>query len=422
MSNSKTIRPWVWFILIAAGIAFWSANPLRSWRYQRQAHEAFLNGDPAAAKESLEAARLATPRSPQVHLLLARAARRLGDLDGFLRLLQQARELGLPRDQVEREQWILQAQAGDMETAEQHLPQLLRRDATDLNEVCAAFVSGYVHNYEFGQAFRYLDAWELDFPQDPEPHIMRARIRQSWHNVREAEKELRIALQLRPTWRGLPELLAQVLTEQNRFEEAAELLADVARKNPGDNRLQLAWADCLIRTGKIPEAKDILEKLEPAEAQNSDLLFGLGRIDLWEGNAERGLERLSQARQLDPQRNDIRYAYAQALAQAGQIDEARIVRESVERVTQAQARIFELSEQLVKTPQDLEARLEIGRTLLEHGDVNDGVAWLETILRFDPRYRPAHETLAEHYRKLGDEDRARQHAELAQQRLSDETR
>ena len=421
MSTERTIRPWVWFVLVAIPLALWSVNPLRSWRHQQTAQEAFLNGDPAAARQALELAREATPNSPRVHLLLARAARRLGDLEPFLDHLQKARDLGLPPGEVEREQWLLQAQAGNMEQVEPHLPQLLRRDASDLNEVCAAFVAGYAHNYEFGQAFRYLDAWEKDFPADPEPHIMRARIRQSWHNVREAEKELRIALQLRPTWRGLPELLAQVLTEQNRFEEAAELLAEVAQKNPHDNRLQLAWADCLIRTGRIPEARGLLEKLELPEAQNSDLLFGLGRIDLWEGNAERGLERLSLARNLDPQRTDVRYAYAQALAQAGQIDEARVERESVERVTQAQARIFELSEELVKTPQNLEARLEIARTLLEHGDVNDGVAWLETILRFDPRNREAHVTLAGHYRKLGDEERARQHAEQAQQPPTAET-
>ena len=170
------------------------------------------------------------------------------------------------------------------------MPQLLRRDATDLNEVCAAIVAGYVHNYEFDPAFRYLEAWEKDFPEDPEPHIMRARIRQSWHNVREAERELRQALALRPTWRGLPQMLAQVLTEQNRMEEAAEVLSQVARQQPDDNHLQLAWADCLIRTGRIPEAKTLFERLESSEPTSVELLFGLGRIDLWEGQTERGLE------------------------------------------------------------------------------------------------------------------------------------
>ena len=192
------------------------------------------------------------------------------------------------------------------------------------------------------------------------------------------------------------------------FRSAAELLSQVARQQPDDNHLQLAWADCLIRTGRIPEAKTLFERLESSEPTSVELLFGLGRIDLWEGQTERGLERLSRARDLDPQRNDVRYAYAQALAQAGQIDEARTEREAVERSTRAQARIFELSEQLVKKPQDLETRLEIGRTLLAEGDA-EGVAWLETILRFDPQHRQAHAALADYFESRRDLDRAQRH-------------
>lgn len=408
MPNTGTNRRWIWLVLLALGVAVWAYHPLRSLWFQRTARHALLDGDAERAGLALEEALRSSPRSPEIHLQLARVARRRGQLQPFLDHLQQAQDFGLPPDRAQREQLLLQAQAGNMEQVEPHMAQLLRRDATDLNEVCAAIVAGYVHNYEFGPAFRYLEAWEKDFPEDPEPHIMRARIRQSWHNVREAERELRQALALRPTWRGLPQMLAQVLTEQNRMEEAAEVLSQVARQQPDDNHLQLAWADCLIRTGRIPEAKTLFERLESSEPTSVELLFGLGRIDLWEGQTERGLERLTRARDLDPQRNDVRYAYAQALAQAGQIDEARTEREAVERSTRAQARIFELSEQLVKTPQDLETRLEIGRTLLAEGDA-EGVAWLETILRFDPQHREAHAALADYFESRQDLDRAQRH-------------
>lgn len=412
MTSTGTNRRWIWILLPVLGVALWSFRPLQSLWFQRSAREAALDGDSERERHLLDRALLATPRSAEVHLLLARNARRLGQLQPFLDHLRQAQELGLAQERIEREQLLLQAQAGNMEQVEPHLTRLLRRDATDLNEVCAAIVAGYVHNYEFGPAFRYLEAWEKDFPNDPEPHIMRARIRQSWHNVREAERELRQALALRPTWRGLPQMLAQVLTEQNRMEEAAELLAEVARSNPADNRLQLAWADSLIRTGRLAEAQTLLAQLESVETTSADLLFGLGRIDLWEGETERGLERLTRARELDPQRNEIRYAYAQALAQAGRLDESREEREAVERSTRAQARIFELSEQLVKTPQDLETRLEIGRTLLSEGDA-EGVAWLETILRFEPEHQPAHRALADYFAAQGDSERAQRHRQQA---------
>lgn len=408
MTRTGTKRRWIWVLLLIPGMALWSFRPLQSLWFQRSAHEATLDGDPERARSALERALQATPKSAEIHLLLARTARRLGRLQPFLEHLRQSQELGMSPERIAREQLLLQAQSGNMEQVEPHLPRLLRRDATDLNEVCAAIVAGYVHNYEFGPAFRYLEAWEKDFPSDPEPHIMRARIRQSWHNVREAERELRQAMELRPTWRGLPQMLAQVLTEQNRMEEAAELLAEVAHRNPADNRLQLAWADCLIRTGRVAEAQTLLDRLASVVPASADLLFGLGRIDLWEGQTERGLERLTQARELDPQRNDVRYAYAQALAQAGRLEESRTERESVERSTRAQARIFELSEQLVKSPQDLEIRLEIGRTLLAEGDA-EGVAWLETILRFEPNHLPAHEALADYFSANGDSERAQRH-------------
>jgi len=62
----------------------------------------------------------------------------------------------------------------------------------------------------------------------------------------------------------------------------------------------------------------------------------------------------------------------------------------------------------VKSPQDLEIRLEIGRTLLAEGDA-EGVAWLETILRFEPNHLPAHEALADYFSANGDSERAQRH-------------
>ena len=52
---------------------------------------------------------------------------------------------------------------------------------------------------------------------------------------------------------------------------------------------------------------------------------------------------------------------------------------------------------------------------MEQGMTREGLDWLRTALRCDPRHRPTHQRLAAYYTEIGDQPQAAHHRLLAAQ-------
>jgi tetratricopeptide (TPR) repeat protein len=110
-------------VLIAVGIAAWRPL-LRSYRLS-QGRLALESRDARLALQYFHAARQLAPEHAETHFQIARAHRQLGQLDRVHESLKTAWRLGYDIASLEREQWLVLAQAGELKDAEPQLIALL---------------------------------------------------------------------------------------------------------------------------------------------------------------------------------------------------------------------------------------------------------------------------------------------------------
>ena len=90
-----------------------------------------------------------------------------------------------------------------------------------------------------------------------------------------------------------------------------------------------------------------------------------------------------------------------------QLKVAEQVRERSERLGELQSR------KLAEQPLDPALHYEMAMLLMRAGQTEPAVSWLQSALAMDPKYRPAHAALADHYGRIGRKDLADEHRKLA---------
>lgn len=389
--------------LLAVGLAalsLFAAPRLLQSRRLHKAEEALRVRKAESAEAWLAAAVRAEPESGEVHFLLARLARRRGQLDVVHEELRRAYEFGIPQDRILREQWLALAQAGQMREAEPHLTELLLSAGDETPDVCEAYVNGYFRNLQFAPAFKILDAWEEDYPDDAQPHLFRGvyfQQEQRWSEAADAyaealaRDESRIDIRIR---------LAYVLSEAHEFDEALEQYQACLESHPEDVRVLEGLAECQYNRGEIEAALARFEEVLRIDPRNYDARFGLARIDSGSGAHERACSVLEKLVDEDPNRTDVLYAYAISLRLCGREDAEEIFTE-VERREALVTRVDSLRRRAMQQPQDVELRYELGAALLELGQDESGERWLLSVLDANPNHPGARALLAEHFASTG---------------------
>lgn len=399
-----------WLAIVVAGLVVAAAAGrawLVDWRLS-QAQQALVRRDPAIAISQLMIAQRLAPGDGEVQFWLARAFRRTGRVDEVKARLLRAEACGFSPERVRRE-WILtQAQAGVLTEAEPHLRRLLTDPGDDGGEICAAFVNGYAHHYRFPDAFKMIDAWQADYPNDAEPHVMAGKLHQRFMRYPEAEQAFRRGLQANADDYEARFYLAQVLSVQHKYDEALEQFDICRTKRPDDPALQAAWAECLAHLGRTEEARTALLGVVRQMPGDCDARVSLARLFLDEGDASAALRLVEPALSACPHRADVKYVRAQALKQLGRVDEAQVEFARYEQYRDAQVRVAELTMALASRPQDVETRYEIATILMEHGSPEEGAAVMLTVLAIAPGHAVANAVLAEYYSDRGEHERARQ--------------
>ena len=111
---------------------------------------------------------------------------------------------------------------------------------------CEAFTLGYCLNLKFDSARQLIDAWQADHADDYRPPFYRGQILAGKENWSDAANEYRQALKLRPGQLRIKLGLAKCLVEQDQLEEASALLDDVTAEDP-QNRTALMLQSRLLR-------------------------------------------------------------------------------------------------------------------------------------------------------------------------------
>jgi len=131
---------------------------------------------------------------------------------------------------------------------------------------------------------------------------------QAWHaigNRTESEKTLRAALSVSEPDAHLWSLLAQVLTEQDRNDEAEQLLRDGIQHHPADFTCQRELQRLLQRQGRHEEDSDVRRAL--ASRDPNSVLPGLLEASALadRGDLDSAIERFTQVLTLDDRNPDV---------------------------------------------------------------------------------------------------------------------
>ena len=398
-------------VVVMAGLAaaFWGAIPLAIQFHCGRARQFLQQRDNQQALHQLRIALRLAPQRAETYFLLARTHRRLGDLERVEPLLREAQQRGGDPERAQRETWLAWAQAGRLRDAEPHLSELLMDGKEDGAEICAAYVQGYFTNLQPREARQLLDAWQRDYPGDPQSHFMRGYLNQALALFPEAAEAYRQGLELAPGETMMRIRLAEVLGEMNETDEAIGQFQRCADETPNDAAIFAAWAKCLVKQGDSAQARQVLQRALRIASMNFEALRQLGELELADGNFQQALPPLQAATSQRPYDTATHNALGKTLQALGRTAEARPHLEYAAQAEESLSRMERELRTVVDRPKDPELRYDIGLTLLKYGSPPDGVKWLHTVLELQPDHPGAHQALAAYYETIGDLSQAARH-------------
>jgi len=398
-------------ILLAVGLAIAAAcfAPQLLTRYHlHRAQTAYEQRQWDQAREWLQAAAESDPTRAETQFLLARVYRKLAQPNQVTGHLDRARKLGFPEMKLQREWWLMMAQAGQLLQVEHRLAGLLAEADQDGPEICEAFVNGYCLNLRFREALTLITAWEADWPESAEPHYQRGNLwfaRSVW---RDAEQSFRQTLAIEDRFDARHKL-AQCLLQQHRTDQAEAEFRACLDRQPRHIPSLIGLANCLTGSMRIDEARDLFKQVVKLDADHFESRRVLGQLALSDNRPQDALRWLQPLAEKWPEDWSIAYLTAQALRDTGKQEEASRRFEMMRRAETSLDRLEELVEQIEQTPLDVEKRYQIGDMVLRFRSRKEGVAWLKSALLIDPAHQPARQALAQYYSTIGDEQLAKRY-------------
>ena len=388
-----------------------------------------------SAQQSLAWSRWLQATSLEADFIGLRIARKLGHQEQFETALHQLNSEKYDPQRLKREVWLMQAQSGDISNLESRLGDLFVA-GNDLQEICEAFVLGCLQQYRLDEALQVLDLWEADFPQDAQPHFLRARLLEHRSNyARGSRKSITAAMALNPEHAAAAYGLARVALQSQDYESALKWYELCSKHGISALPGLIGIVRCYRELGKYDLARQKLEEAEaiPEGQQNIDawkmvgetaesslttLFAERGHLELATGNSLLAQQAFQKALEANPFAWRLRYHYGQALIQTKQIEAGKEQIQIFHDAEQALARCDPLIDQLRTAPENVDARFEIGTVMLEYISPNQGLVWLNSVLRYEPDHLKTHQVLAKYFADHIDEHPAYKNLSQKHQRLA----
>lgn len=391
-------RSFRWVVLLGVlGLLLWQRHAWWSPLMQTQARRALERRDPDSAHRWLNAADWLVPEDGQTAFWRARVFRKQGHMEEVRRWLTLARGGGVSPQRIQREEWLAQAQSGQLRQAGPHLPRLLTDPDGDAADVCEAYVYGYIRTRRTGPALELIERWIADFPGDPWPFVLRGRLLKLLEQTGQAEEDLRRAHTLAPASAEIAVELADTLQRNGQPAEAEDLFLAAAADARFAGRARLGQARCRAMQGDAAGAEALLEDLLRESPQQSEAWGELGRVRMESGRGEAALTALREAAELSPRNLDVRYQLARALQSCGETQEAQEHFDYVRQAREALDEVQVLRDRIDRNSGDADARYRLGMLLMEYDDPEEAAVWLLGALEVEPAHAGAHAALAEHY-------------------------
>src|SRR5262245_51123945 len=178
----------VWLV----GTRVWAMSHLRSARACLERYHS------REAAEHLRRCMEVWPDDPEVRLLAARAARRLGEFETADKLLSRRPASAPLADAFDLEQVMLRAARGETGQVGALCRALIDRNHPATPLLLEALAQGSLEAGRTRDAGRYLDEWLKREPNNPQAHLLRGNLQNILRNFSAAAEEFGRALELDP--------------------------------------------------------------------------------------------------------------------------------------------------------------------------------------------------------------------------------
>jgi predicted Zn-dependent protease len=354
------------------------------------------------------------PDHPESLLLAARTARRakqFGDAERYLdRYLRASGE----DDDLNLERVLLRAEQGEVDAVGKFCRAVVAQEHPGSSLVLEAMAAGYARVYRLGEAEEILSFWQEREPENPLAMLYRGKLFEIHQRPSDAVVEYRRAVEVDPEFDEARQRLAAALIDLQQAGDAQAHLEHLRRRQPHNPAVLFELARCRTQLGESVEAEALLEKslaampgYIPALEERALLAMRTGQTQ----NAERWLREVTK---LAPGSYQSHYQLYLCLQQNGKTEEARTVHARAKEIEADNRRFNEIiRDRMQRSPHDAGLHYEVGMILMRMDSPKEGLRWLESALREDPRHVATHRALALYYTKAGQAGRAARHLELA---------
>ncbi len=353
---------------------------------------------------------------PHTDFLRARSARHQGNLELMSTCLKNAFDRGYDPRKLQREQTLALVNIGQMtKQMEEEINLWLSEPDVEVSEVVDSYSNGLVSLSRFAEARKLLFAWERDYPLSPLPNYRLARIHEHLSESDLAEVEYRKSAKKNPKFVNAKYSLGRLLLRQRRPAEALEFYRE-CDLGPSALAAKTGMAQCYKSLGDMDKASSLLLTVLESDQEQIKRSFlsvdetperfvaasELGCIQTEIGQFSEGKKYLELALAAFPLDSIARYSYAVALRGLGMKKEADENFERTRATRLALDQVTVLQERINKDPRDSDARIKIGKIILENESERTGVYWINSVFSYAPGNLDAHTALVEYYEGKGD--------------------
>lgn len=354
----------------------------------------------------LQLATFAGDDSAELHFFLARVNRRINMYSQVHEHLRAAHERGWNTDSLRREYILASAQTGDFELLRDHWADLFNSAGSDGPEISDAYVRKCIRDLQLDDAGSVLTAWEQDFPDDAQPHILRGRISEATGNWNKMVEEFSRALELDPTRVDGQLGLVRGYMGLAKYEQAEQVLRQVVQVAPENPEAAFRLGRTLLKLGRESESREVLKMETDRHLDNFEAFAELGNLELQADHPDAARIALEHAVALRPSSTETRFSRGKALQALGRKDEAADDFRFVQRSTKPLIRLSQLTSRLPKEPENIELRFEIASITWEFRSREEGLQWYRSVLALDPSHTDAHAAVARHHASIGDHNQS----------------
>jgi predicted Zn-dependent protease len=394
------------------------SRPLRAWQHLYAARQALAHYHQEEARVHLEACLELWPEQGEALLLMARAARRaeaFSEAEEYLERYRQRHGQTLP---LLHEEVLYTAARGEPDRVVHYCQKWAQEDVQAAPLVWEALVQGYFRRYRLAEGYEVLQTWLAQQPDNPQALLFLAGLYVWLRQQPQALDTYRRILALDAEQDTARLRLARILLEENQPAEALPHLQRLMQRSAAQPLAGVLLARCQEALGQPEEAERLRETLLAQYPRFGPALGDRGRQALQQGRLQEAETWLRQALAAEPHDLSVRYQLVQCLFQRGQKAAAQAELQRLKKQEADLQRLEQLvNHELRQRPEDPALHLELGRLLLEGGQAEAGVYWLQRVLQANPRQAEARRLLADYYRQ----GRDGAGSAVPQQLLSEET-